>query len=117
MEASQDPTAGSPEEEQRDEHNPAAEQAPVATDRQEAIKGDPGFGEQQPTSAYADQDTPVRTSPPPPAAQSGIPLPEDREAAARNEAPLHQESEADPESSAAGSRSVPDGVEGDAEEE
>lgn len=63
------------------ERDPAAEQAPAATEAQDAIIGDQGTrGEQQPDQALGSQDTPLRTSPPPPEAQSGVPLPEDRAA-------------------------------------
>jgi hypothetical protein len=60
---------------------PARDQAPVATDRQEAITGDPGFGEQQPRQPAADPDAVHATSAPPPGVQSGTPLPQDRAAA------------------------------------
>jgi hypothetical protein len=66
-----------------DEANPARDQAPVATDAQEAIKGDPGLHEQQPIGNEGSPtaiDRPVATSAPPPSAQSGVPLPEDRAA-------------------------------------
>lgn len=59
---------------------PAVDQAPVATERGNAIVGDSGLYEQQPESGFNDQDTPVRTSAPPPSLQSGVPLPEDRAA-------------------------------------
>jgi hypothetical protein len=65
------------------ERNPARDQAPVATDRMEAIVGDPGFREQQPPVGFADANTPLSSSAPPPAAQSGVPLAEDRAAGVR----------------------------------
>lgn len=64
-----------------EERNPAVEQSPAATDAQDAIIGDPGLrDEQQPAQGPGSQDVPLRTSPPPPEAQSGVPLPEDRQA-------------------------------------
>lgn len=66
-----------------DERNPARDQAPVATDAQEAAVGDPGLHEQQPFGNEGSPtavDRPVATSAPPPSAQSGVPLPEDRAA-------------------------------------
>lgn len=72
-----------------DEREPAVDQAPVAHERQEAIIGDPGFrNESQPLGnegTPSHVDTPVRTSAPPPEMQSGMPLPEDRAAAAAEE--------------------------------
>jgi hypothetical protein len=73
-----------------EERNPAREQAPVATDAQEAITGDPGFGEQTAkTSEGGAQsvDTPFGNSMPPPQSQSGMPLAEDRAAVERGEQP------------------------------
>lgn len=76
--------AATPEPVAEEEANPARDQAPVATDAQDTIVGDPGLrGEQQPQQnegASGSANTPVRTSPPPPSAQSGVPLPEDRAA-------------------------------------
>lgn len=67
-----------------EERNPAREQAPAATDAQDAIIGDPGLrDEQQPLGnegTPSNADTPHRTSAPPPTGQSGVPLPEDRDA-------------------------------------
>lgn len=66
-----------------EERNPARDQAPVATDAQEAIVGDPGLREQQPFGNEGSPtavDRAVATSAPPPSAQSGVPLSEDRQA-------------------------------------
>lgn len=64
-----------------DVRHPEPEQSPVATERNKAIQGDPGFGEgQAPQSVAANADAPFAQSPPPPAAQSGVPLQEDRDA-------------------------------------
>jgi hypothetical protein len=64
-----------------EERNPAVEQSPAATAAQDAVVGDPGLrDEQQPVGSVPNPDTPVRTSAPPPSAQSGVPLPEDRAA-------------------------------------
>lgn len=64
-----------------EERNPAADQAPVATEAQDTIIGDPGIRDEQvPQGSVGSQDVPVRTSAPPPSAQSGVPLPEDRAA-------------------------------------
>lgn len=67
-----------------DERNPARDQAPVASDAQDAVVGDPGLrDEQQPVQnegTASAVDRPVRTSAPPPSAQSGVPLAEDRAA-------------------------------------
>jgi hypothetical protein len=74
----------SPLEEAEDERSPATEQAPVAS---EAAGASIGF-EQEPRVAEGGAqhvDTPVGTSMPPPQAQSGMPLPEDRAAAAAAE--------------------------------
>lgn len=65
-----------------DERNPARHQSPAATDAQEAIMGDPGFREQQPTSGFGANtaNSPFASSAPPPGAQHGVPLAEDRAA-------------------------------------
>jgi hypothetical protein len=64
-----------------EERNPAVDQAPAATEAQNAIIGDPGLrDEQEPQASVGSADIPHRTSAPPPAAQSGVPLPEDRAA-------------------------------------
>lgn len=73
-----------------EERNPAPEQSPVATEAQRTITGDPGLsrGEQVPQQVEGSPsavDRPVGTSMPPPGAQSGMPLPEDRAAAAQAE--------------------------------
>lgn len=93
--ASADPTAaeggdasavesGTGEQPPEDERSPAHDQAPIASDAQDTIIGDPGLrDEQQPQQtegAATAVNTPVRTSPPPPSAQSGVPLSEDRAA-------------------------------------
>lgn len=88
--------------------DPAAEQSPVATENQKTITGDPGFGEQQPRSPLGNADAPVASSAPPPGAQSGMPLPEDRAAQAANvgdAAPAGEPVEGEPEE--------PDGAEGE----
>lgn len=63
---------------------PDPSHAPVAEEAQEAIIGDPGLrGEQQPLQnegTPGNVNTPNRTSAPPPEAQSGVPLAEDRAA-------------------------------------
>jgi hypothetical protein len=73
-------------EEAPPDRDPAAEQSPVATEAQNRIIGDPGFRDEQATiqgeGGSANVDTPVRTSAPPAELQSGMPLPEDRAAAA-----------------------------------
>lgn len=90
-ETTQPPEGENGEEREREERernekeaaarNPAAEQAPTATERQEAIQGDPGLREQDPMAAVDDSaNTPVRTSAPPPGVQTGVPLAEDRAA-------------------------------------
>lgn len=66
-----------------EELRPAAEQAPVATEAEEAIIGDPGFREQQPRineGGPQSANQPHASSAPPPSRQSGVPLAEDREA-------------------------------------
>src|SRR5581483_10868932 len=64
-----------------EERNPAVDQAPAATAAQDVVVGDPGLrDEQQPVASVGSPDIPVRTSAPPPSAQSGVPLPEDRAA-------------------------------------
>jgi hypothetical protein len=92
-------------EQQADEEvdrNPARDQAPVATEageRQAAIQGDPGFREQTPQVAEGNPgsvDTPFGSSMPAPESQSGMPLPEDRAAAAQ-EGESGQQQAAQPE--------------------
>ena len=71
-----------------EERNPARDQAPVATDAQQAITGDPGLGEQAAKTnegGAQSVDTPFGNSMPPPQSQSGMPLAEDRAAAAEQE--------------------------------
>lgn len=82
MEASEQTGGAAPETEapQTDAAKAAEEQSPVATARDKAIVGNSGLFEQQPVPAQGDPDSPVRTSAPPPQAQSGVPLPEDRAA-------------------------------------
>lgn len=77
--------AGAMQDEEVD-RSPARDQSPVASDAQDAITGDPGFGEQVPQTSEGGTsavDRPVGTSMPSPEAQSGMPLPEERAAAAR----------------------------------
>lgn len=73
--------SGGPDDEEPD-HAPAEDQAPAA--HAAATVGDPGLhGEQQPTQAEgspSNVDRAVGTSAPPPSAQSGVPLVEDRQA-------------------------------------
>lgn len=75
-----------------EDRSPAHDQSPVASDAQEAIIGDPGVrDESQPVQsegAPTNVDQPHRTSAPPPEAQSGVPLPEDREPG--EEAEVHE---------------------------
>src|ERR1700747_395322 len=63
--------------------DPPIEQSPVAPANQKSITGAPGFGEQQPRQPLGNVDTPLASSAPPPQAQAGMPLPEDRAAAAQ----------------------------------
>jgi len=65
------------------DNEPAVHQSPVATDAMRAIVGDHGMrGAQEPADAFASStaNIPVATSAPPPEAQSGVPLAEDRAA-------------------------------------
>lgn len=82
MEASNEGQAPAPDTApEASEANPAPEQSPVASAAADAIVGEHGL-EQVPVSSLdtGAQDTPVRTSAPPPEAQSGIPLASDRAA-------------------------------------
>lgn len=62
------------------EAHPAPEQSPAATAAQKAITGDHGMAGQPLSAVDSSANTPVATSPPPPSAQPGVPLAEDREA-------------------------------------
>jgi hypothetical protein len=86
------------------ENDPAIEQAPAATEAQNAIVGDSGMFSQQPgrpPGGASSVDTPVSTSGPPAGWQQQPPLPEDQAKLAAEQAASQAAQEAEAERVAA----------------